>query len=118
MDPGYASAIAALAGSMIGGMTSLTASWLTQHVQFRAQQRAADIRRREVLYEAFIEEAAKLYADAYGRNETEASKLVNLYALISKMRVLSSLGVVESADRAVRMIVETYLGPNKTFQDV
>jgi hypothetical protein len=29
--------VAALAGSTIGGLTSLTASWLTQHVQFRTQ---------------------------------------------------------------------------------
>jgi hypothetical protein len=36
MDPAYLSALAALAGSTIGGLTSLTASWLTQHVQFRA----------------------------------------------------------------------------------
>jgi len=118
MEPAYASALAALAGSLIGGLTSLTASWLTQHVQFRAQQRAADRSRREALYEDFIEEASRLHADAYEHNETNTSKLVNLYALISKMRVLSSSAVVESGDKVIRMIIQTYLGPNKTFRDV
>ena len=96
----------------------MTASWLTQHVQFRVQLRASDLNRREQLYEHFIEEASRLYADAYEHNEAEAAKLVNLYALVSKMRVLSSPRIVESADRVVRAILETYLAPNKTFRDV
>jgi len=118
MDPAYFSAFAALAGSAIGSLTSLTASWLTHHVQFRAQQRAHDVSRREQLYENFIEEAARLYTEAYEHNEAETAKLVNLYALVSKMRVLSSPRIVESADRVVRVIIETYLAPNKTFRDV
>jgi hypothetical protein len=96
----------------------LTASWLTQHVQFRAQQRASDLNRRAQLYEHFIEEASRLYTDAYEHNEAEASKLVNLSALVSKMRVLSSSKIVENADSVVRVIIETYLAPNKTFRDV
>jgi len=60
MDAAYLSALAALAGSTIGGLTSLTASWLTQHVQFLAQQRAGSLSRREELYKDFIEEASRL----------------------------------------------------------
>ena len=118
MDPAYFSAFAALAGSTIGGLTSLTASWLTQHVQFRAQQRASDLSRREELYKAFIEEASRLYADAFAHDEAEVANLVNLYALVSRMRVRSSPRIVETADRVVRVIIETYLAPNKTFRDV
>jgi len=49
MDPAFVSAFAALAGSAIGGMTSLGASWLTQHVQVRAQEHTRDLSRREDL---------------------------------------------------------------------
>jgi hypothetical protein len=118
MEPAYLSALAALVGSTIGGLTSLTASWLTQHVQFSAQLRVSDLNRRAQLYEHFIEEASRLYVDAYEHNEAEAAKLVNLYALVSKMRVLSAPRIVETADRVVRVIIETYLAPNKTFRDV
>ena len=118
MEPAYLSALAALAGSTIGGLTSLTASWLTQHVQFRTQLRTSNLTRREQLYEHFIDEASRLYADAYEHNEADTAKLVNLYALVSKMRVLSSPRIVENADRVVRVIIETYLAPNKTFSDV
>src|SRR5215475_3957804 len=101
MDPAYVSAVAALAGSMIGGLTSLAASWLTQHVQFSAQQRAQDLIRRQDLYKNFIEEASKWYVHAYEHDMAEISNLVNLYALVSRMRVLSSPEIVESADRVV-----------------
>jgi hypothetical protein len=47
MDVAYLSALSALAGSAIGGITSLAASWLTHRVQFTAQQRASDLKKRE-----------------------------------------------------------------------
>ena len=120
MDGAYVSAIAALAGSAIGGLTSLAASWLSHHVQFNAQERAGSRTRRVELYRGFIDEASKWYADAYEHDKAEAhvSNLVKLYALISTMRVLSSPNVVDSADRVVRRIIETYLLPNKSFGDL
>jgi len=118
METGYIPAIAALAGSAIGGLTSLAASWMTQRVQFRAQERAANLNRREDLYRNFIREASKWYADAYEHDQPEVSNLIDLYALVSRMRVVSSPEVVHSADKVVRVIIETYLAPNKTFRDV
>jgi hypothetical protein len=118
MDPAYFSAFAALAGSTIGGLTSLTASWLTQHVQFRAQQRASDLSRRQEFYKNFIDEASRWYADALTHETADVANLVNLYALVSRMRILSSPRIVENADRVVRMIIETYLAPNKTLRDL
>jgi hypothetical protein len=118
VDTAYLSAFAALAGSAIGGLTSLAASWLTQHVQFSAQQRAGNLSRREDLYKNFIEEASRLYTDAFEHDKAEVSNLVNLYALVSRMRVQSSPRIVENADKVVRVIIETYLAPNKTFHDL
>ena len=118
MDQAYFSTLAALAGSLIGGMTSLATSWLTQHAQYRAQQRGHDLGRREDLYRDFIEEASRLYTDAYEHDKADAAKLVKLYALVSRMRVLSSTRIIESADTVCRVIIETYLSPNKSFRDL
>ena len=38
--------------------------------------------------------------------------------LTFRMRVLSSPSIIEPADRVARVIIETYLAPNKTFRDV
>ena len=118
MDLAYVSALAALAGSAIGGATSFGASWLTQRTQVRAEQVAHDIARREDLYKDFIEEASKLYGDALEHDKADTSKLVRLYALVSRMRVLSLPAVIESAERVIQAIIDTYFKPNITLREL
>ncbi|HYL26117.1 MAG TPA: hypothetical protein VEV21_17110 [Burkholderiales bacterium] len=52
------------------------------------------------------------------RADQRVSNLVALYALLSRMRVLSSPAVIDAGDQLVRAIIETYLAPNKTFRDL
>jgi hypothetical protein len=73
---------------------------------------------REELYKNFIEEASRLYADALVNDQSEVSKLVDLYALIARMKILSSDAVIEAAEKAGRLILDTYLSPNRTFVDL
>jgi len=118
MDSASLSAFAALAGAAIGGLTSFATSWLTQQTQVKVQQSAHMLTRREELYKDFVEEASKLYADSLIHETSDVSQLVRLYAMISRMRVLSSTTTIESADKVARMIVNTYLAPNKTFPEL
>ena len=118
MNLAYLSALAALAGSAVGGLTSLGSAWFTQRHQDHARRISGDKGRRQKLYKQFIDEASKLYADALVHDEAEFSALVSVYALISRMRVLSSSAVVEKAEAVVRVIVDTYFAPNKTFPEV
>ena len=114
MNPIYLSALAALSGSVIGGLTSLASAWLTQHSQDRARRLTQDKVKRQKMYKQFIDEASKLYADALVHDQAEVSALVSVYALINRMLVLSRSDVVENAEAVVRTIVETYFAPNKT----
>ena len=84
--------------------------------RFRHSLRATS--QREELYKNFIEEASRLYADAIVNDKSEVSKLVDLYALIARMKILSSDAVIEAAEKAGRLILETYLSPNRTFVDL
>jgi hypothetical protein len=88
-------AAAALAGSAIGGLTSLASVWPTQSHQDRAKLLLQDKGRRQSLYKKFINEASKLYADALSNDESDISALVSVCALIGEMRIVSSLAVVE-----------------------
>jgi hypothetical protein len=118
MNSTYLPALAALAGSAIGGLTSLGSAWLTQRHQDRANRLSREKTRRQKLYKQFIEEASRLYADALAHDKAEVSALVSVYALINQMRVVSSSTVVEKAEVVVGMIVETYFAPNKTFPEL
>ena len=118
MDSAYLPALAALAGSATGGLTSLASAWLTLRRQGRTTRLSRDRARRQKLYRLFIDEASKLYADALVHDQAEVSALVRAYALISRMRVQSSSAVVEKAEAVVRVIVDTYFSPNKTFPEL
>jgi hypothetical protein len=118
MNPAYLAAFAALAGSAIGGLTSLASAWLTQQHQERIKRFSQDKTGRQKLYRQFIDEASKLYADALVHEQTEVVALVSVYALISQMRFLSSSAVVEKAEAVIRMILDTYFAPNKTFPEL
>ena len=118
MDAAYVSALAALAGSVIGGLTSLVASWLSQNVQARAQQRIEDKTRRQKLYKSFIEEASRIYGDALINDKAEVGNVVGLYAMVSRMRIFSSPPVVENAEKVMRIIVDTYFLPNTTLREL
>jgi hypothetical protein len=118
MDTAYISAFAALAGSAIGGLTSFATSWTTQQAQARAQRLDAERDSRAALFGRFLEEAAKLYADALQNQRDEMSGLISIYALTNRIRLISSERVVESADTVCRIIVDTYLAPNLTLEDM
>src|SRR5712675_1379660 len=91
MNPAVLPALAALAGSATGGLTSFASTWLTLRRQGRASRLSRERAKRQKLYKQFIDEASKLYADAL---------------------------VHEKAEAVVRMIVATYSAPNKTFPEV
>ena len=87
MEAAYVSAVAALAGSAIGALASLATSWLTQHAQLLAAQRLQDRTRREAIYSEFIREASRLFGDAFEHTLEDPAKLVQLYAMVSTIRL-------------------------------
>jgi len=118
MDGAYVSAVAALVGSVIGGLTSLAASWVSQNAQARTQQLLGDKSRRQELYKEFVEQAARLYGDSLVNDKVEVAKIIGLYAMASRMRILSSPAVFETAEKVIQNIVDTYFEPNRAIDDL
>ena len=118
MNPASLSALAALSGSAVGGLTSFLSSWLGQSAQLRSQVFLNDKSRRQELYREFVDEASKSYIDSITTNTPDLTRLVALYALISRMRSLSSPKVIEEAEKVAQLIVRSYPEPNKTFADL
>jgi hypothetical protein len=114
MDVSYVTAVAALGGAALGGFTSFVTSWTTMRIQTKENQSANSKSRRQQLYKAFIDQASRIYGDALIHSTLELSGLIELYSLISRMRMLSSAEVIENASKVVRIITETYHQPNKT----
>jgi hypothetical protein len=118
MDVAYVSAMAALVGSVVGGLTSGGATWLSQRAQARAGQMAHEMALREDLYRDFIVAASKAYGDALLNSEPQIPELVSLYAMISQMRILSMPHTLACADKIMLTIIDTYFSPNRTVREL
>ena len=118
MDDSATTALATLLGAATGGLTSVLATWLMHRTQVHAQWLEQDVLRRQGLYKEFIKTAARCYVHALQHEEADIPGLVDLYAKIDRMRILSSGKVVEIAERFARKIVDTYLAPTKSFVEL
>jgi hypothetical protein len=106
VDASVTTALATLLGAAIGGLTSVLATLLAQRTQARAQWFEQEARRRRDLYKEFIETAARCYVHALQNEEADIPSLVDLYAKIDRMRILSSAKVVDIAQRFAQKIVD------------
>jgi len=118
IEPGYITAFAALGGAALGGLTSFATSWTTVRTQMKAQRSSSSKTRRQKLYKLFIDAAARIYGDALIHDKLETSGLIDLHALVSRMRIVSSRRVIETAVNVVKVITETYSQPNKSPEEI
>jgi len=118
MDLTYIHAVAAFSGSASGTLATVLTGLFTQRRKDRALRRSRATSQNQELYRSFIGEASRLHADVLVNDTSETSQLVDLFALIGRMRILSSDDVIEAAEKTGRLIIETYRSPNKTFVDL
>ena len=112
------SALAALAGSAVGALASVSTTWLTLKAQDRSHWLGQIVSRKETLYGQFIDEASKVLSDALTHPLEDASKLVHLYAILSKMRLFASPSVLAAADEVINRIIRTYETSDKNIHVV
>ena len=118
MNTIYVPALAAFGGSAFGAISSIITNWAAERRKNRVRRHSRSVTKREKLYKSFIEEASRLYADALVSDGYEISTLVDMYALIGQMKILSSDEVIAAAEKVATLIIETYVSPNRTFADV
>jgi hypothetical protein len=117
MNSALLSAMAAVAGSGVGAFASFASTWLTLSSQERATRLGQALSHREQFYGEFIDEAARLVADAMTHHLDDPSKIVRLYAMVGKMRLFGPPHIVSRAETVMRQIVEIYARPNVDLHD-
>jgi hypothetical protein len=118
MDAAIISATSGLVGSLVGGVSTFAASWLTTRNQYRTQTLVQQAVRREALYAEFVAEAAGRLADAWSHEAGGSEVIAGLWSTVARMRLTSSQAVVSAAEAVVRNVIEAYSAPNRTFDDL
>jgi hypothetical protein len=116
MNPAFISAFAALAGAIIGGLTSFATSWLTQRAQLRSADRQARRPRLEALYKEYISLAAGPLCRR--PDPPDGRSLACGAALRVGQPYAPSVGSggVDAATRIDDNILETYMGQIAPFK--
>jgi hypothetical protein len=118
VDASYLSAMSALAGAAVGGLTSFATTFYTQTTQSRNDRRNRERTSRQELYGKFLEELARQWAHAVRERTINHDELTAIFALRGRILLVASTPVATAADDAIRNLVDTMLAPNKTDEEL
>jgi hypothetical protein len=111
VDTAIVTAIAAVGGSVLGGMASLTATNLAQRDQGRRERLLKEQDRREGLYVKFIKVAADRYVDALDHTLDNPAALMEFFSLVGRIRLFSSAAVLKHAEIVAAHLIGRYSEP-------
>jgi hypothetical protein len=113
--------IAAIGGSIIGGLISFLTTSTTQRRQFEREHASREMDRREELYGKFIREAAELFLDSIDKNLDEPERLVRLVSMLACIKLSASREVSDAGEKILTAIVSSYQRPplerNELFKE-
>jgi hypothetical protein len=118
VDHAILSAVTALVGSLIGGVSTFAAYWMSQRIQTHHRRLMQQAVIRETLYAEFIVEASRRLADAWSHGAEGPQVIANLYSAVQRMRLTFSSEVVSAAERVMQAILDAYAEPDKSFDEL
>jgi hypothetical protein len=118
LEPAVLTALSAILGSAVGGSATLATAWLTQRTQGRRERIETEIQKREQLYFDFIAEGSKLIIEAFDHQLQSPERLTPLYSVVNRIRLRCSEEVLAATERTATRIIERYLGPNLSPEEM
>jgi len=116
------SAVAAIMGAFVGGLASLTSTWLGERSRHRRDLVQREIAKRETSYADFIDQASRLFVASATHNidddEVELEGTVSLYAVASRIRLFASDQVVKEAEHVLDLIITQYGAENLSVEQL
>jgi hypothetical protein len=110
MNEALISAVAALTGSAVGGLTPIISNYLIQRGLTERELVTRELAERQNLYSEFIRFGVTLYVKAITKEPQDENfdDLVALYALVSRIRLYSSAPVIKAAQDFAALVTEKY----------
>jgi hypothetical protein len=113
MNDAMISAVAALTGSALGGLTPLISNYLIQRGLTARELLTRELTERQNMYSEFIRFGTTIYVKAITNEPQNGSldDLVALYALVGRMRLYASARVSKAAEEFAALVTEKYGNP-------
>ena len=118
MEANLITALAGALGSVTGASAAIATTWISQKSQTTRERAKWETRKRETLYGDFITEASQQLANAFDHSLDKPETLVKLYAILGRIRLVSSDAVLTAAEQCFDRIVELYAKPNRTMAEL
>jgi hypothetical protein len=118
MDTALISALAALAGSALGGITPIMSNYLIQRGLTERELLGRELASRQALYADFIQFGTKIYVSATTKELDDANELVALYALIGRIRLFASDPIIDAAEQFAMQMTQRFGEPAMTLEDL
>jgi len=116
------SAAAAIMGAFVGGLASLTSTWLGERTRHRRDMVQREIAKRETAYADFIDQASKVFVASATHNidddEVELEGTVSLYAVASRIRLFASDPVMKEAEQVLDLIITQFGAENLSVEQL
>ena len=118
MDANLITALAGVLGSLSGASAAIATTWISQKSQTIRERAKSETRKRETLYGEFITEASQQLANAFDHSLDKPETLVKLYAILGRIRLVSSDAVLTAAEECCDHVVDLYAKPNRTTPEI
>jgi hypothetical protein len=118
MNANLITALAGVLGSLSGASAAIATTWISQKSQTIRERAKSETRKRETLYGEFITEASQQLANAFDHSLDKPETLVKLYAILGRIRLVSSDAVLSAAEECCDRVVDLYAKPNRTVAEI
>jgi hypothetical protein len=113
------SALAALAGSALGGIAPLISNHINQRGLTKREILTRELSERQTLYADFITAGATVYVRAVTSNDLDkGDDVIHLYALVGRIRLLGSPPVIQAAEEFARLVTKRFGEQNISLEDL
>jgi len=118
MNANLITALAGVLGSLSGASAAIATTWISQKSQTIRERAKSETRKRETLYGEFITEASQQLPNAFDHSLDKPETLVKLYAILGRIRLVSSDAVLSAAEECCDRVVDLYAKPNRTMAEI
>ena len=109
MDNAIINAMSGMLSSLVGSSATVATTCVTQKTQDKRELVQAEIKRREALYGEFISECSARLVESFERTLDKPGTLLQVYALLNRIRLCASDAVLTEAERTLHFIAEPIL---------